>query len=240
MHINATCTTLWIAPVQDGTMLGPVVADLGIEERVRYRRIRHMGARERFLTGRAMARFALSDATSGHVRPSEWRIETTPTGKPIVRAPRASFGISVAHTDNVVAVAMCPDGDVGVDIECFDEENAGEPLPSVLSSGDARKLKACKPPDRPREFLKLWTMKEALAKRDGEGVGMDFARLDFDWTPGHAEQTISTSGADIHVLMISLQKEYCVALASPEGAPRISFENLEARLFAYHAEGLPA
>jgi phosphopantetheinyl transferase len=240
MHINATCTTLWIAPVLDGTMLGSVVADLGIEERARCERIRHKGARERFLTGRAMAKFALCDATSGYVRPSDWRIETAATGKPVVRAPRGSFGISIAHSGDMVAVAMCPDGDVGVDIERLDEENAGEPLSFVLSSADARKLAACEPRDRAREFLKLWTMKEALAKRSGKGLGMDFARLDFDWSPGHAEQTISTRHADIHVRLISRQNEYCVALASPAGAPRISFENLEARLFTYQPGDLPA
>src|SRR5690606_3504020 len=96
-----------------------------------------------------------------------------------------------------------PSGDVGIDIEYMDANARIEP--SVLSDRENCVLGDCR--NASAEFIKLWTMKEAYAKRTGAGVGMDFAALDLDWIPDRTEQRIELDDCVLD----------CRVIATPDG-----------------------
>ncbi|WP_222874958.1 4'-phosphopantetheinyl transferase family protein [Terrihabitans soli] len=232
-----TITLISLARVLNADIGGGAVAQLDDYDRSRYAAINHPMARARFLTGRVLARITLSEATGYEIDGSAWHILPDAKGKPRITGPLPDVGISIAHTEDVVGVAVCANGDVGLDLECLNDGENGEPVLEALSSADQRKLKTCAPEHRTREFVKLWTMKEAYAKWAGEGVGLDFGALDFDWVPRMARQSLMHGPVRIHQYSMCFNKEFSVALASGDSCPPlIRFRNLEAsRLFAGEA-----
>lgn len=86
----------------------------------------------------------------------EWKTEVTPLGKPIITEP-AGWGISVAHSDGVVAVVIAP-CEIGLDIE-LRKERKSQRLTHFFHESE----KDC-------DFYSLWVKKEAYGKLTGEGV----------------------------------------------------------------------
>lgn len=207
---------LWLAPRLDESHAAFADRLLTDAERTRCNDLKRKPDRERFLTGRILARQALSHA-SGDIWPvTAWRFGAGLTGKPHVEGPDPNLRLNISHSAGMVAVAVSPADDVGIDIE---EMNAAVRIePSVLSDRERRVLGCCR--DAGSEFLKLWTMKEAYAKRTGVGVGMDFAALDLNWIPDRNEQRIELHDCvlDCRVIVTS-QGIYSVALASTGQAP---------------------
>ena len=207
---------VWLAPRLDESCLLSASDLLCDSERARCRDLRHRPDRERFLTGRLLARQALSCA-SGDVWPvAAWTFGAGLNGKPYVAAPDGNLRISIAHSADMVVVAVSPFHDVGVDIERMGAATRIEP--SVLSDRERRVLAGCR--DASAEFIRLWTMKEAYAKRTGAGVGMDFAALDLDWVPDRIEQRIDLGDCTLDCRTVATSRgTYSVALAWTGGAP---------------------
>jgi phosphopantetheine--protein transferase-like protein len=103
--------------------------------------------------------------------------------------PEIHFNVS--HAADMVVVAIDPAAPVGVDIERIDGFSAAMPG-SVLAPRERQALERCDRQTRSREFLTLWTLKEAHAKRLGLGVHLDFASFAIDWRPGSDAQEIET------------------------------------------------
>ncbi|MBQ9162950.1 MAG: 4'-phosphopantetheinyl transferase superfamily protein [Clostridia bacterium] len=77
---------------------------------------------------------------------------------------------SVSHTDKFVAAAISLQGGVGVDIELggsFDEDRLCKMAKRFFSDGELTDFESAA--DRRREFLKIWTRKEAVSKYFGTG-----------------------------------------------------------------------
>jgi 4'-phosphopantetheinyl transferase len=206
---------VWLAPRLDESHAAS--ADfLDDADRARCSELKRKPDRERFLTGRILARQALSHA-SGEIWPvTAWRFGVGANGKPYVEGPDPNLQINISHSADMVAVAVSRFGDVGIDIEHMDVAPRIEP--SVLSDRERSVLGGCR--DAGAEFLKLWTMKEACAKRTGEGVGMDFAAFDLNWVPDLGEQRIELDDCLLDCRVIATpQGNYSVALASAGREP---------------------
>ncbi|WP_217995130.1 4'-phosphopantetheinyl transferase family protein, partial [Methylogaea oryzae] len=69
-----------------------------------------------------------------------------------------------------------PEGvEIGVDAECLNRSQASRSLANrFFSSREARWLDSQPPSRVDSEFLRLWTLKEAVAKAAGLGFGLDF------------------------------------------------------------------
>ncbi|MBE6693654.1 MAG: 4'-phosphopantetheinyl transferase superfamily protein [Ruminococcaceae bacterium] len=77
---------------------------------------------------------------------------------------------SLSHADKFVAAAISPQGRVGVDIELgsgFDEDRLCKMAKRFFSDGELTDFESAA--DRRREFLKIWTRKEAVSKYFGTG-----------------------------------------------------------------------
>lgn len=145
---------------------------LSADELLRSERLKDPVARRRFVArcvfvrttlGRLMAvppallEFGVEDMGKPRLRPAPGRPE----------APR----FSVAHAANVLALAVSPDRELGVDVELVDQRFDPYALAAlVLPPADARRVAAASPADAHREFLQAWTRFEALAKADGRGI----------------------------------------------------------------------
>jgi|LNFM01.1.fsa_nt_gb phosphopantetheinyl transferase len=207
---------VWLAPRLDESRLAMMAGLTRDDEHARCNDLKRISDRERFLTGRLLARQALSHA-SGETWPcTAWSLIPGPNGKPYVAAPDGNLQISIAHSADMVAVAVSPFHDVGIDVERMD--GAARIEPSVLSDRERRVLAGCR--DASAEFIRLWTMKEAYAKRTGAGVGMDFAALDLDWVPDRIEQRIELGDCTLDCRTVATSRgTYSVALAWTGGAP---------------------
>lgn len=153
-------------------------ARLDEDERTRSARVTAWDVQHRFVTGRGALRTILSMIDGGEVAAADWRFGAAANGKPLIRSPASrvrSFNLS--YGDDFVAIAVSEEVEVGVDIECG-RDIPLDTLPWHLFSDDEQRLlKATPPADFTREFLKLWTLKEAIAKRTGQGFATEFNTL---------------------------------------------------------------
>lgn len=108
----------------------------------------------------------------------EYGIEKKPTflyneyGKPFLKEnPKIFFSIS--HTKSIVACVIS-DVEVGVDVEEV-REVSPRVVDKMLNEKEKSQVKSEK------DFIKYWTMKEAIAKCEGTGLAhFDFKNIDYD------------------------------------------------------------
>lgn len=210
-HTHDVCVWLASRPEDGHESVLPYLDDA---ERARYGAIRREKDRARFAIGRALTKHALSRTIRG-TDPQRWSFEAQPNGKPRVVSSPTHVEFNIAHAGDVIVAAVDTVHPVGIDVERLDDPIQIEPIQDVLSDRDRRKLKACAPEERAYEFRRLWTIKEAYAKRSGNGVGTDFAALDFDWQPRKSAQRIPTDSGVIETRTIDTPTGvYGIAVAS--------------------------
>jgi phosphopantetheine--protein transferase-like protein len=136
--------------------------------------------RDRFLAGRTLLRYALTQTTEYRITPSSWRYQQGMHGKPSIgpNLPAVEFNLSHSHT--CVAVGVSKSHPVGVDIEIIAPGDHGEIAADVLTERELKILESFDPPQRSREFIRLWTVKEACSKALGLGASIDFRELEIE------------------------------------------------------------
>ena len=151
-------------------------------ERERAARLRIQGDRRAFLAARALARHLLAHVGAFDAR--AWRFECGPCGKPGIANspahPRLEFNLS--RTPRMVAAAVTPAGDIGIDVEAADRVP-----PDPVSFADAHfapdeaaGLRALPDGRSIRErFVRLWTLKEAVVKATGRGLAQPLDAFSF-------------------------------------------------------------
>jgi phosphopantetheinyl transferase len=129
------------------------------------------------IAARVLLRFALSALVEWKTSPSEWEFEKTSLGKPYV-AGQPGISLSLSYSGGCVAVAISLTSTVAVDIEAPSKPVAPGKLSAYLSARE-RMVLSCVPEEaKARAFLKIWTLKEALAKLLEVGVSEDLSRFD--------------------------------------------------------------
>ncbi len=96
-----------------------------------------------------------------------------PFGKPAL-ADADALRFNLSHSGDVALIALCPDGDIGVDIE------VPRPLPDAqaladlhFTAAECAALALLPVERRERAFLICWTRKEACVKAIGLGLSVD-------------------------------------------------------------------
>jgi 4'-phosphopantetheinyl transferase len=185
--------TVWISAALAEADLGSYFHLLAFDEIARSRTLKRSADRGRFLTARLLLRLGLSLTVANRLHPSAWRFSAGRFGKPEVAPGLPLIHFNVSHAARMVAVAIDPLMPIGVDVEPLDGLSATELPSSVLSETERSALERCDEHTRAREFVRLWTLKEAHVKRSGLGVHLDFASFAIDWQPGRDAQTIETN-----------------------------------------------
>lgn len=157
---------------------------LSADERDRAGRFHFPQDRDRFITGRVLARLMLSgtDATP----PAEWVFSIDARGRPHVSGrPRgAAPSFSITHTAGLVACAVALSGDVGVDAESTARPHDLEGIAArFFAPRECALLDVLPAEERPRGFYAIWTLKEAFLKARGDGITVPLDRFAFDPFP---------------------------------------------------------
>jgi len=152
-------------------------------EAERERAARFVFARDRWSYTAAHALLRAMLAEFHGLPPLAWRFRANGHGRPEIDpaiAPPALPQFNISHTRGMAACALTtgplPAGvEVGVDAECL-----GRPTDSLalaeryFSHHEAEWLRALPQARLDAEFLRLWTLKEAVAKAVGLGLALDF------------------------------------------------------------------
>ena len=104
--------------------------------------------------------------------------------------------MSISHCRKAVAVAVSPEGKVGIDVEC--RRKIGDGLIERVCS-EEEKAAVLSATDSTMAFLQLWTRKEAVLKMHGTGI------------QGFGSMVDALSAKDCHVIDVDTQLPDTVA-----------------------------
>jgi 4'-phosphopantetheinyl transferase len=165
--------------------VAPFVAVLDEGEKARMARFVHARNRIEFAAAHSLTRFALGAALS--VAPASLAFVEGPNGKPAAqRAGRpAPVSFNLSHANGMVGVAVLAQSDVpvGFDLERFDRKIELELADRYFRPEEVKWLASLPADERPRGFLRLWTLKEALIKATGEGLSRELDSFWFEVFP---------------------------------------------------------
>lgn len=94
------------------------------------------------------------------------QLEHNEKGAPYLPA-HPELSVSISHCRAAVAVAVSPEGRVGIDVEC--RRRIGDGLMERVCTPDEQAAVQASP-DPTMAFLRLWTRKEAVLKLRGTGI----------------------------------------------------------------------
>lgn len=142
--------------------------------------------------------------------PETIRVVRAPGGKPVIVSSRMKApAISVAHSGRFLGVAVSTSASVGVDFEWVRPvRRARQIARRWFGEAEARELDAVGEAELTAAFFRMWTAKEALAKRHGAGLRLMKGRSK-ELDVGHAVRAGTLRYFDAH-------PGYIAAVASTE------------------------
>lgn len=178
LHCPAGEVHVWCARVSAWQHVEPWLgAVLDPQELARSRRFRFLRDRQQFVVAHGLLRHLLGRYLTRE--PATVQYDHGPVGKPCLAAPmtNASLRFNLAHSGDVVLIAIADGADVGVDVEQWSTDIEGESLAEYFFSPSERTQLAAAPRARQVEdFFTCWCRKEAYIKATGLGVsqGLDY------------------------------------------------------------------
>jgi len=154
---------------------------LTAEERTRADRFRSDDDRLRFVACRAVLRRLLAACLT--TAPTEVRLVEETYGKLRLADPHASpkWTFNVAHSGRLGCVALGLARPIGVDVEAPRQPvNLDLMCSKILSENEMQQYRRVASEDRLPTFLRLWTLKEAVAKATGWGLRLPLAEIEID------------------------------------------------------------
>jgi phosphopantetheinyl transferase len=126
---------------------------------------------------RVLLRLSLSLAFGRQKAPHEWQFEKTRLGKPFVAGVPSPISFTLAHTDTLIAVAVSTSVDVGIDVETIDQSISDDLICDTCTVTEKGHLLSLPQTQRRRQFIQLWTQKEAYSKLVGCGLSREFSSM---------------------------------------------------------------
>lgn len=197
LHARLTVWTMRVADLgeSDVTRWTDLLDD---EEKAAAARFAFAKHRVQYVSAHALARIALGTAVS--VDPGAWRWTAGEHGKPaaMLAGQPAAVSFNISHTEGMVGVAVFAraGADVGLDVEKFDRIAALDIADRYFRPEETAWLMSLKAAERPRGFMRLWTLKEAFIKATGEGLSRDLASFWFETEPPRLHFADANSAAE--------------------------------------------
>jgi 4'-phosphopantetheinyl transferase len=197
---------------------------LSADEDERFRRFHHDRDRHAYLLAHVILRQALSSYAP--IAPQEWTFSAEAFGKPRLSGPvRMPLEFNLSHTSGAVACAFARSRPVGVDVQS--DAGAGKLFSlakQVFSERETAMLKRLAEADRDRAAIRLWTLKEALAKALGVGIRLPFPQIDFrlesDRPPSFRSSLPGLDGAAWRFACFESDSGHWLSLAVPQSSGR--------------------
>jgi 4'-phosphopantetheinyl transferase len=164
---------------------------LSKEELHRARKFHFQKDSEKYIIGRALLRWILSQYTS--IEPQDIEFTYTPYGKPVLQNSR-NFNFNVSHSNDVLLVALTADADVGIDVEYIREDFNNEDIADqYFSQTEAAALRVLPECDKALGFYLCWTRKEAYIKAKERGLSLSLKQFDVSVSPGDPPRLLRTT-----------------------------------------------
>ncbi len=169
--------------------------------------------RTQHLAGRALLRHAIERCTQ---RPAEaWRFTTRAGGKPdCVDGP----AVSVSHSGALVACAVAPAGEVGIDVQFPAQHHHTEEIARAWFTPAERAWLQGAPRDA---FYQLWVLKEAYLKCLGSGLAGGLASIECRVDPPRVEMRAEQA---VQLALYSVGEAFVGIAASTANVPEIRVE----------------
>jgi 4'-phosphopantetheinyl transferase len=184
---DALLVLVWTMRVDglDETAILPWLVLLDDAERRRAARFVFARNRIEFTAAHALLRAAL--ASEFGAPPKRWAFVAGAHGKPAARIGDAAAPLSfnLSHTAGMVGVAAAAgaDRELGFDLENLARNIDLKVADRYFTPQEVAWLIALPAAERPRGFLRLWTLKEAFIKATGKGLTQDLASFWFAPSP---------------------------------------------------------
>ncbi len=176
---NENHVDVWIASVDRLASVAAYWEFLGNDDTALLSQLTTSSGREISGAARILSRIGLSYASGWRIEPRAWRIRSSPNGKPAVADDQPNVNFSVAHTNLVVVVAISKAYQIGVDVETVEQIIPRDVIAAFCCHDEQVALNKLSAQCMAREFVRLWTLKEAYAKLIGAGHSVDFSSLKF-------------------------------------------------------------
>jgi phosphopantetheinyl transferase len=187
-------------------------------------RIRDTSIRQSAMATRILLRLGLSRAVDRRIAPADWQFKTVAHGKPTVADDFPEIKFNVSHVDRLAAVAISPHLEIGIDVESVDQNVSEDVVAGFSHSDEKTALRNLLPRQKVREFIRLWTFKEAFTKMIGTGISLDFNTIQFMLDPVQLEsvgdsrkEKRSTHFESIYVSIEHSLYHVSLAIEHPEG-----------------------
>ena len=146
-------------------------------------RINDNSTRHSAMAARILLRLGLSRAVDRSIQPAEWQFKNGPDGKPALADALPNVRFSVSHAEQLAAVGISRHLGIGIDVESVDQNVSQNVMAGFSHSREMSALRDLLPRQKVREFIRLWTFKEALSKISGAGMSLDFDTIQFMLDP---------------------------------------------------------
>lgn len=186
LDLPANRIDLWLVPgATDITAVEKLAgAWLSDEERARLDSRRLAKGRAMFLFTRVVLRRLLSAYRPG-IDPAEWQLGRSAEGRPMVLGPVAAPVFNLSHTDDMLVLAFAAQGEPGVDVEALDRDlDPGALAQRFFSDAEFQALRSLPQAQQRDRFLRLWTLKEACVKANGQGLARALRDFEFGFAEG--------------------------------------------------------
>jgi phosphopantetheinyl transferase len=167
---------VWVART-DSLLQGESLKILTSDDWNTLARLKTSAARDCATATRILLRLGLSEMVDDRISPREWHFKTTPFGKPVISNHLPVLNFNISHADAVIVVAISSRLQLGIDIESIDQELTEDVIAGFCNAQELAVIRGCHPAQRTREFIRLWTRKEAYGKLLGFGHLIDFSSM---------------------------------------------------------------
>lgn len=234
MGLDPYQITLWTFHSPPLANREKVESCLGTEEREKAARFHFDVDRDRYGFFHMTMRNLLASVLPSQVRPGDLDFITGEFGKPSLRDfPDLHFNLT--HSKNLAALAVCPAGPVGVDLEMIDPEFPVREIAREYFVGGERAAIDHAPDDseRARRFFQLWTAKEAVMKVTGLGMNLEPRSIELALDPATARPTgfqhiagFPTASVDWKLHVQALNVSAVLSLVYPSSVTNVAFHSV--------------
>jgi 4'-phosphopantetheinyl transferase len=151
-------------------------------EIIRSDRFRLPHLRRRFVAARGALRSILAGYLSMH--PRQLTFSYGPYGKPSVRNSPHDIRFNLSHSNDLMILAVCGRGCIGVDIEKEDPHFPTREIAArYFCEGEKKQIAQADDKADLAMFFQLWTAKEAVMKATALGLSLEPAKVEIGFDP---------------------------------------------------------
>ena len=176
---------------EPGCIPAKLLPTLAPDEVIRANRFVQLRDRWLFVLGRTLLRHALRERFGIANAP----LRLTANGRPELSSARDDIDFNLSHTQGYVVCALGHGTAVGIDVEREDRAIDIESIAGAYFAPSERELLVHAGTAQSRDiFMRLWTLKEAVAKAAGHGLSLDFDRFAIALDPPRLDMTAPELG----------------------------------------------